>query len=344
MQSLITEDDFSRVYSVTAGKFRRYYGVPLWRQLLDIPTVLSNIRDLFRTIRGTFVSVRILRRERPDVVFAKGSFVSVPVAIAAKITNTPLVTHDSDTLPGLANRISSRWASVIATGAPAHYYKMYPAEKIQEVGVPIEDDVLETKNRKKAEVLQELSLDDDQPVITIIGGTHGGKEVNKAVLAVLSQLLKRATVVHVAGASNYERVVDQFKDSKLPENYRVEKIVDHQTLMNYFRVSDVVISRVGASTMAELAVLGAPTVLIPNPKLTGGHQLKNAKRFSNEKAAIVLKQEKIVAQPEALLAAVDDLLNDSKKRKSLSKNISKLAKPDATAQLARIILEVGNKG
>lgn len=340
IQALVAKDAFNRMYSVTAGKFRRYYGIPIWRQALDIPTVLKNIGDVIRVIRGTFACVRIIRRERPKVIFAKGGFVSVPVGIAAKITNIPLVTHDSDTVPGLANRIGSRWAVAIATGAPAYFYR-YPKEKIIEVGVPVDDAVLSAKKAKPAELRNELSLPADHSIITVVGGTHGGKEVNEVLLQILPQILKKALVVHVAGDSNIKAVQAYFEGRQRPEGYRLEEVLDHQKLMKYFRVSDLVISRVGASIMAELAILGRAAILVPNPKLTGGHQLKNAQRYAHAEAAVVLQQKKIVDRPEMLLETIGELLGDDGRRKQLADHLAGLAKPRATEQLAKLILDVG---
>ena len=342
IDTVVADTDFNRLYTIPAGKLRRYYGVPLWKQLLDIPTVLSNLRDVFRVLRGVLSAVRIMRRERPDVVFAKGGFVGIPVAIAAKITNTPLVTHDSDFVPGLANRISARWASVIATGAPTEFYH-YPAEKMVEVGVPVDNDVLAVKKEKKDTLLQEAGLSAKKPVVTIVGGTNGGKEINEAVLTFLPELLEQTSVVQIAGTSNFQTVKAHFGDKALPKDYLLEEIVGHTQLMKYFALSDVVISRVGASVMAELALLGSVAILIPNPKLTGGHQIKNGQRYQETGAAIVLDQESVVSQPELLKKTVVDLLNDPKEQARLSKNMAGLAKPDATKALAEIIVSTGRR-
>ena len=342
-KALIRDKYFTRTYVISAGKFRRYHGVSWWRQLLDIPTMFKNIRDFFRTISGTFAAVRILRKERPDAVFAKGGFIGVPIGLAAKITNTPLVTHDSDTLAGLANRMVSRWASYIATGAPAEFYD-YPKSKVVEVGVPVPNDVSAVAKLARTEVRDEMELPQKTPVTIVFGGTHGGKEINEAVLATLDDLARESFIVHVAGASNYQDVTDSIEGRRLPKNYRLLEFVQHTQLMKYFKAADVVVARVGATAMAEMAILGPAAILVPNPKLTGGHQIKNAKRYSKAEAAVVIDQSALEKQPEIILESLKMVLADNKMRKKLVKNLTALAKPNATSDLARLVMKAGNRG
>jgi len=196
----------------------------------------------------------------------------------------------------------------------------------------------------RTEAKDELELPHDAPVTVVFGGTHGGKEINEAVLATLSDLTSQTFVVHVAGASNYQRVTQQLEGKDRPNNYRLLEFVEHTQLMKYFRAADVVVARVGATAMAEMAILGPATILIPNPKLTGGHQVKNAKRYSDAKAALVLKQVDLIDSPNLIAVSLEKVLSDKKLRKSLSKNLHAMAKPQATKDLASLVINTGKRG
>lgn len=173
---------------VWAGKWRRYHGEG-WRQLLDLSTLLKNIRDVFRVAIGTVQSYRLLKHYKPAGVFIKGGFVGVPVGVAAHWRHIPFITHDSDALPGLANRLVGRWAVAHAVGMPAELYAYTPSKTFY-VGVPIAAEYQPVTPQLKQQAKQETGLGAFDQVLLVTGGGLGAQRVNEAVLGIVPSLLK----------------------------------------------------------------------------------------------------------------------------------------------------------
>jgi UDP-N-acetylglucosamine--N-acetylmuramyl-(pentapeptide) pyrophosphoryl-undecaprenol N-acetylglucosamine transferase len=331
-------DDFDFMVFIRAGKFRRYHGDGFFKHLLDVKTVLLNTRDFFRLPTSTVSSYRIMRKFQPDVVFSKGGFVAVPVGLAAKLTGVPIITHDSDTVPGLANRIIGRWARIHATGMPADYYD-YPESTIEYVGVPLDSRVRKVTPKLQKQAKKILKVPEDSQVLLVTGGGNGSQHINELVITIGANLLETNLslhIIHIAGALHEEAVKRAYK--KLlpkPQQKRVRTLGFTTEFYNLTAAADLVIARAGATTLAELAVEGKACILIPAPFLAGGHQLKNAEAVVAADAAVILDE---TVQPDELLAIVNELLNDNSRRFELAKNLYGLARPNAAAQLAKLIL------
>lgn len=161
-------------YSVFSGKFRRYHGESWLSRITDVGTIAKNMRDVVFATIGFFQCTRILRKTKPDVVFLKGGYVGVPVGLAAALLKIPIVTHDSDSMPGLANTIVSKWAKVHATALPAEYYQ-YPHEKVQTVGVLVEKDYQPISAQLQRQYKKRLNLPENEQLLLITGGSQGSK-------------------------------------------------------------------------------------------------------------------------------------------------------------------------
>lgn len=290
--------------------------------------------DAVKIATGTMQSLYKMYRWRPDVVFAKGGYVCLPVGIAARMLNVPLVIHDSDTHPGLTSRILSRWAKAISTGAPLEYYN-YPARKSHYVGIPISSRIkpLSDSDRKKA--IKELGFSGKRPLIVVTGGGLGARKVNDAVVAVLDGLTGIADVLLVTGKGLYDEVAE-----KVGNTYDESlKLVGYTPgLSDVMAAADIVVTRAGATTMLELAALKRPTIIIPNGHLTGGHQLKNAQVYESAGAAEVLQEDDIDEQPLMLLDTISRLLNDKRQMTAMSEAIGKLAMPHAARDVASLVI------
>ena len=267
------------VYTVRAGKFRRYHGEG-WRQLLDIPTLLKNIRDAFYVLIGIVQSWRLLGRLQPTVIFIKGGFVGVPVGLAAASRHLPYLTHDSDAIPGLANRIIARWAVRHAVALPVNIYP-YPASKTVTTGIPLRADfVLVTEARQKA-YRAKLRVSEHAKLLFVIGGGLGSQEVNQAVAEAMPHLLREIKdlhVIHVVGRKNLpDMQADYAAHLSAAEQGRVivSGYVDDVYL--YSGAADLIVTRAGATNLAEFAVQGKACIVVPSAFLAGGHQLKNAR-------------------------------------------------------------------
>ena len=327
-------DEALRVDRIVAGKLRRYNQMSVFKQLTTPSIVLANFRDSFLVGAGVVQSLCKLLVWRPDVVFTKGGFVCLPVGFAAHLLRIPLVIHDSDAHPGLTNRILSKWASKIATGAPLEHYS-YDPKKASYIGIPINQAFKPVSPKDQAVLKQKWNLDPEAPLIVVTGGGLGAVRINNAVVRVLDDLLRLGSVVLVSGATQY----DELKQ-KLPQSdarFQIHPFVtDMATLLG---AADVVVTRAGATTILELAALAKPTILIPNAHLTGGHQLKNAAVYTAKDAVLVLKEEELESEPSLLVETVNRVLSDPKTSELRAKRFQGFSRPNAAADMATLILD-----
>lgn len=319
------------VYEVRAGKLRRYHGRTRW-YFFHPTNVRENIRDSSRVVRGCGSSWRLLRQLKPDIVFVKGGYVALPVGLAAASLSIPIITHDSDVLPGLTNRLLSRWAKVIAVGFPREHYRHYPARKLVHVGVPIRKEFGKAHHRRQHQ---------SPAHILIMGGSLGAHAINQLVLAVGKHLIEQGRIVHVAGRREFDTLRDVTESWQAGGRYRLLDYIGEE-LFQLVRQADLVITRAGATSMSEFAASGVPMIVIPSPFLTGGHQLQNAEVLEQTGAAIVLGEPQLKAQPQLLVDTVSELLGDTKKRQWLVRNARSLFPVDATERLADIIFETAH--
>lgn len=342
-----SDQNISKQSRILAGKFRRFHGRGLFWYLGHPSIIFRNFRDFFYVIIGIIQSFFLLIFWRPDVVFVKGGYVGLPVGISAGLLMIPIVTHDSDAIPGLTNRVVSRFAKKMAVAMPAQTYRnFYPIAKVVETGVPVREDFIKGvlgKSSNKAKAT--LGLTPNEKLLTVVGGSLGAVRLNNAFLSSLPTLLHgnpNLKVYWATGKSQYKDIQRSISKNKL----FVDRVIIKpffENLSDIFIASDLVISRSGATTLAELAIVGVPTVLVPNPVLTGGHQSINAKVYNSKNACIVVDELTIEKDQNYLGYITDDVINDNKRLNSLSKNISDFAHPNASAELAEIILNVGNR-
>jgi UDP-N-acetylglucosamine--N-acetylmuramyl-(pentapeptide) pyrophosphoryl-undecaprenol N-acetylglucosamine transferase len=330
--------DFDFTAFINAGKLRRY-GTLRFHGLLHPDIFWKNLVDICRFPGSVIISMRILRKFRPQVVFSKGSYVALPVGIAARLLNIPVVTHDSDTVPGLANRILGRWAKLHATGMPKEFYD-YPAATTEFVGIPIDPRIKKVTPKLQNSYKKELKLPADSTVLLVSGGSNGSVQLNESLTAIASELLETnlsLRIVHVTGNANEKDVLQSYK--RLPKIDQKRVIVSGYA--NDFYVlagaADLIITRAGATTLAELAAAGKACIVIPAAQLSGGHQLKNAKLLEELDAAAVAP---MAVQPDELLVMINGLLNNDGRRFELARNLFAIAKPDASVELARLILKI----
>ncbi len=322
------------VSTIVSGKFRRYHHLTVMQQLLWTRLVLLNLRDSFLVLVGFFQSLIMLMIWRPDVVFTKGGYVCLPVGLAARLLRIPLVIHDSDAHPGLTNRILAKWATAIATGAPLAYYS-YPKSISRYVGIPIADGFHKFTAQERALARQQWGINRDRKLIVITGGGLGAKLINDAVAEALTDLMKLGTVVLVAGAAQYDelRALTPSDD----ERFQLHAFVS-SGMAELLGAADVVLTRAGATTILELAALEMPTILIPNGKLTGGHQLKNAAVYAEADAVKILNEQAIADDPHLLVETVADIFDSPEQAVEMAKRFRKFSRPHAAQDMADIIL------
>ena len=333
------------VHAVWAGKLRRYADED-WRQWLNVRTQSLNVRDAGRLARGVGQSYRLLRQLKPDVVFTRGGFVSVPVAIGAYLNHIPYITHDSDSVPSLANRLIAPQAALHAVALPAEAYP-YPRGKTIVVGVPVSTEYRLVTPELMRQYRHELGLD-YKHVVFLTGGGNGSRILNEALVQNARYLLAThpdLAIVHVTGRGLEAETTAAY--DALDLGGARERVQTHgfiNGLAKYTGAADVVMTRAGATTLAELAIQGKACIIVPAPQLTGGHQPKNARAFERKKAVVNMSEEQI-EQPERLGRTISELLDNDERRQLLARNFAKYAHPHAAAELAAIIIKLaGGEG
>ena len=294
---------------IAVGKLRRYFD-------------LQNLVDLFRIPLGILQSIHHLHTLRPQVVFAKGGFVSVPVAIAAYFLRIPLIIHESDATPGLATRIMTPLATKVCTS----FLSPTPSPTTIHTGNPVRP------VGNAARGTRFLNFKNNLPIVLIVGGSTGAKRINELAGDAIQEITPYANVVLITG-KNKSNQKSKIKNKKL----RVFEFLGPEYL-DVLAAANLVISRAGSGALAEIAGAGTPAILIPLSTVgSRGDQLANAKIFSQQKAAIVC--EETILTPKKLSELTKKTLNNTKQMQSLSVNIQKLAKPDAAKLIAKLILE-----
>ena len=267
---------------ISSGKLRRYFD-------------LKNFSDPLRVLKGYFEARKLMKKYKPDIVFSKGGFVAVPVVLAAKHYKVPVIIHESDMTPGLANKICIPAASKVCCNFP-ETLKYLPEDKAVLTGSPIREELL---HGDRLAGLQYAHLSADRPVILIIGGSLGSVTVNQAVRGILPQLLKTYQVIHICGKGNLD-------ESLIGTEGYVQYEYIKQELADLFALSDIVISRAGANAICELNALKKPNLLIPlSAAASRGDQILNADSFARQGFSKVLKEEDL--SDKALSTAVFDL-------------------------------------
>ncbi len=275
--------DFDIPYvGISTGKFRRY---------LD----LKNFTDPFRVLKGFSEAKKFLKSYKPDVVFSKGGFVSVPVVRAAAALGIPCIIHESDMTPGLANKLCIPVAKKVCCNFP-ETLKLLPENKAVLTGSPIR---AELGQGNKLAGLDMCGFNANTPVIMVIGGSQGAANVNKAVRDSLNKLLEDFQVVHLCGKDKMDNLLLNMSGYKQFEYVKAE-------LKDLFAMADLVISRAGANAICELLALKKPNILIPLPASSSrGDQLLNAQSFEAQGFSIVINEDDLT--PELLVDKVHEL-------------------------------------
>ncbi|MBO4926285.1 MAG: undecaprenyldiphospho-muramoylpentapeptide beta-N-acetylglucosaminyltransferase [Clostridia bacterium] len=301
-------------HAVKSGKLRRYFD---WK----------NFTDPFRVIAGAFQAGRLMGRLKPDVCFSKGGFVSVPVVIGAWLHRVPVVCHESDLTPGLANKICSKFARRVATTFPECAEAL--GKKAVCTGTPMRP-ALFSGSREKGLALAGFS--GDRPVLMMVGGSSGAQSVNKALREALPKLLEKMDVLHLTGKGNLDGSL-----AALPGYRQFEFLSDE--LPDAIACADLILSRAGSNAICEFQALKKPMLLVPYPKgASRGDQILNAESFRKRGLCHVLLQENMTA--DSLYDAVLELQRD---RESLIRALKNAPPADGTDAVLGLIHEIEKK-
>jgi len=323
----LLEKEEIKVKTILTGKFRRYFSI-------------YNILDLFKAPLGLLQSFWHLFVLMPDIVFSKGGYGSVPVVLVSWIYRIPILIHESDILPGLANRLSAKLSRKIAVSF-AKTKEYFPDKKTTLIGNPIRSEIIQVcllhneENKEKAKNI--FKIISHKPVIFILGGSQGSEKINKLVLDSLPKLLERYEIIHQCGIKNYNNILQ--KISQLPVNYHVFPFLNEEQMSFAYYLSDLIVSRAGAGSISEIAACAKPSILIPLPKSASGHQRKNAFNYAKSGTTIVLEQLNLT--PNLFLNEINKILDDSELVQKMSDNAKEFSRPEAAQRIAQEIIEMG---
>ena len=293
---------------IFAGKLRRYFS---WRNFVD---------PIF-VILGFFQSLWILIRFWPHAVFTKGGFVSIPVALAAFILRRPIVLHESDSVMGLSNRIVSKLARKVCVAFPD---VIQEKDKLEFTGNPIRLSVLEGDMQKGYQL---TGFNPHKPVLLVWGGSQGAQEINEIVEQNFSYIKSTFQIIHITGYGKQTSIQDE---SYIQFEYLGEE------LKHIYAITDLVVGRSGANSLYELALMQKPNILIPLKSSAHNHQQLNAEYFEKMGASLILRNQ-------SLHDVLTALWHNPEKQERMKEALADVAKPDAAAKIAELILSVNPK-
>ncbi|MEM8830597.1 MAG: undecaprenyldiphospho-muramoylpentapeptide beta-N-acetylglucosaminyltransferase [Cyanobacteria bacterium P01_G01_bin.19] len=277
-------------FAISTGKLRRYFDI-------------QNFIDIFRIIKGIFQAYCTIRQEKPELVFSKGGFVSVPVVIGSRLNSVPVITHESDLTPGLANRINMYFAQKICTTF-ADTLNYLPQDKCQHIGAIVRPE-LKQGNPEKGRVI--CQFDSKKPVILVTGGSLGSQYINQTIRLLLDSLLENFQIIHICGQGNLDSGIER-------SGYKQFAYVSDE-LPDLMALCDLAISRAGSNFIFEFLALKKPMILVPlSKKASRGDQIENAKIFQNKGWAKVILEENLTK--EILLHSIIDVYQNREKYKN----------------------------
>jgi len=309
IEKKIAKEQKLNFQSILVGKYRPYFS-------------LMNLVDFFKTFIGLFQALKLIKKFKPDLIFAKGGFVTFPLLFWAKQKNIPVIIHESDSIMGKANVWAANFAQKICVGFPLENYNERNQKYIY-TGNPV----------RKEFTIHEVT-DKKLPTILITGGSQGSRAINDTISEILPLLVKRFEIYHLCGQKDFCKLKQKFN----LKNYHLSSFDSRIDLL--MQKADLIISRSGANTLAEIAALEKASILIPYPFASQNHQFCNAEIFVNAHAAIMIDEKSLTSN--ALLDMIESLMSNEEQRSALSRNIGKFYNPNAASEMVIQIKKVLN--
>ena len=309
--------------SIMAGKLRRYAS---WQ----------NIFDILKIPCGLAQSLWHLFLFMPNIIFSKGGYGSIPVVLAAWVYRIPVIIHESDSEPGLANKFCARFSRRVAISFESAA-KYFPPAKTALTGNPVRQSLFGGTPEQAKQI---FGLSGIKPVILILGGSQGAQAINDLVFTSLLLLTGRCEIIHQCGPNNYE-TIKQMLDNKMSGEYHLFPFLDNEQMRQALAAADLVIARAGAGTIAEIAALGKPSILIPLPDAAADHQLKNAEEFAKRGATVIMEQMNLT--PHLFQSEIFSLLDNPNLLKKMGEDAKKFSHPDAARLIAQEILNLAKR-
>lgn len=310
-----------------AGKLRRYFSI-------------QNFFDLFRTFFGVFVAIWRLYVVYPDVIFSKGSFAAVPILLAARLLRIPVVIHESDAVPGRANKLAVKFARYIGV-AYDDVARFLPPEKTALVGIPLRKEILKINPNP----FESLGISQDKPLIYITGGSLGADNLNTVVMQSLLDLLPDYRIFHQTGSLHYDELLltaqTILRDSPLQNDYFIQGTIPAETVSLLYDAASVVVTRAGSTTLFEIAAHGKPAIIVPIPEDVSRDQRTNAYAYSGTGAAVVIEEQNLTTH--LLTEEIQSIINSQQRQADMSAAAQALAVPDAAEKIALVLHQIASE-
>lgn len=330
---VVSDSDFGRVLlesqqvrfrRIKAGKLRRYPSVNMFWDFALMPL-------------GLLQGLYLVWQEMPDCVMGNGGYVEVPVAIAAWLYRIPLLIHESDVVPGLANRLVACFAKRIGVSF-SQTLSYFKKEKTALVGNPVRKEVVKLGKKEPRDV---LNLQSYKKGLLVLGGSQGARKLNQLVLETAPRLLKSLEIVHQCGKKNKQELEKKKEriDEEVRGHYHLKSFLNEHELACAYSWADLVVARAGAGLIFEIAACGLPSILVPLPGAAYEHQKKNAYAYSSYGACRVLEQPNL--KPSIFVEEVKSLVENPVQRRKMSKRAKSFAKPQAGRLVAEELIELG---
>ncbi|MCX6763135.1 MAG: undecaprenyldiphospho-muramoylpentapeptide beta-N-acetylglucosaminyltransferase [Candidatus Moranbacteria bacterium] len=321
MEKRLFEKEHIAIKKVFSGKMRRYFS-PM------------NIIDACKVPIGIIQCLWLLVRWMPDAIFSKGGYASVPVVLVGWLYRIPILVHESDCVPGISNIVLGKFAERVAISYP-DAEKNFPPSQVVLTGNPLREDIAKGD---AIEARKKFSLTETKKIIFVYGGSQGSRTINNKILSILPKLLEKYQIIHQTGEKNLDEVERKAGELGIKpgrEGYHTLAFIE-EDLKNILAVSDLVISRAGANSIAEIAANGKPAILIPLEHSANDHQRMNAYSLAKIGAAVVLEESNL--GENMLLSKIDEILGNSELRQKLSENIKVFYHPEAAEKIAEGVL------
>ncbi len=286
----------------------------------------KNIIKNFRTFKGIFQAKKIIKEFKPDIVIGVGGYICGPVLLAAHKLKLPTMLHESNAFPGKAVKMLAKITDTILISFEDARNRIPNAKKIVLTGTPIKINTKELTENQKKELLKQINLNDEKPIVLIFGGSQGAKKINEAVIDLLSQNKKlNYKIVLSAGEKQYNNVIEQCKERNIDisKNSDVRIFPYIYDMGEIEKISDILVCRSGATTIAEISTIGKPAIFIPLPNVSNNHQTYNAKVLENVNAAKIIKNDELTG--EKLDNTINLMISNKTNLKIMGENAKKIS-------------------
>jgi len=327
MEKEIMKRENIKAKRIISGKMRRYFSPFNFTDMLKIPVgFIQSLWELF-----VFM---------PDAVFSKGGYAAIPVVLAAWVYRIPILSHESDAIPGIANKILGKFSNWIAVSYPSAQ-KYFLKSKVVITGNPIREEIVQGSSEAAR---KRFNLIESKPVILVMGGSQGAFRINQDIVKILPELLRQAQIIHQTGEKTFEETKRLAAEAGIKagrRGYHPIPFMQIDDLKNALAVADLIISRAGANSIANIAAARKPAILIPLPTAANNHQQMNAYEIARIGGALVLEESNL--GENMLLGKIEKILGDENLRRNMARKISAFYHPEAADKIAEGLIELAGK-